>query len=189
MTRSSVRLAALAVLVVTPALLAACKNPMASGTDAGPAMTVDAAPPPLVVLDAAPPDDTPMMDAGLAPLTPKPLPTAPVAAPIPFASGESWNGSYNCGGPSTLRLQITSVAGSTVNAIFDFHSRNGKTGAFHMSGKYDHVTRHLRLSAGAWVVQPPGFVPVDLDGIVGPEGRSYGGAVIGPRCTSFSTHR
>jgi hypothetical protein len=184
MLRSSARSIALAVLVTSPAFLAACKNPMANGTDAGPAV-VDAAPPPVVVLDAAPPDDTSAVDAGVPPLTPKPVLTAP--APIPFAAGESWNGTYNCGGQDSLKLQITSVIGSTVNAIFDFRN-HGKTGAFHVSGKYDHVTRHLHLSAGAWIAQPPGFVPVDLDGVVGPEGHSYGGAVIGPRCSSFSTH-
>ena len=185
------RLSAVFLVGAAVAMLAGCKNPMGSAADAGPAMVLDAAPPPLAILDAAPPDDTTAsFDAGaVAPLTTKPLPTAPTAAPIPFASGESWNGSYQCGEGRTLKLQITSVAGTTVNAIFDFHTRQGKSGAFHVSGKYDHTSRHLHLSRGAWVVQPPGIAEVDLDGIVSPDGRGYSGSVIGARCSSFTTRR
>ena len=115
--------------------------------------------------------------------------TAPAAPPIPFIAGETWNGSYQCGGSSTLALHITHVSGNSVSATFDFKSSSGKAGSFNMSGTFTPVTHHLALNAGSWIKQPPGFVSVNLDGTVAPDNHAYAGRVIGPGCSSFSVRR
>ena len=119
----------------------------------------------------------------------KPVTAAPAAPPIPFIAGETWNGSYQCGGTSTLALHITHVSGNSVSATFDFKAGSGKAGIFNMSGTFTPATHHLALNAGSWIKQPPGFVTVNLDGNVGPDNHGYAGRVIGPGCSSFSIRR
>jgi hypothetical protein len=120
--------------------------------------------------------------------TAKPVTTAAAPA-IPFIAGETWNGSYLCGGTSTLALHITHVSGNSVSATFDFKSGSGKAGIFNMSGTFTPATHHLALNAGSWIKQPPGFVSVNLDGTVGPDNHGYAGRVIGPGCSTFSIRR
>lgn len=152
------------------------------------AEVIDAAvaPPPTETASAA------VVDAGA------PEPAASVASakpaqaappPIPFVAGETWNGSYQCGGPSTLALHITHVSGNSVSATFDFKSSTGKAGVFNMAGTFTPATHHLALNAGSWIKQPPGFVSVNLDGTVAPDNHAFAGKVIGPGCSTFSLRR
>ena len=150
---------------------------------------IDAAVAPPPVESAAPTAD---LDAGAAEAAaPVASAKAPVtAAPaIPFIGGETWNGSYQCGGTSTLALHITHVSGNSVSATFDFKSSGGKAGIFNMSGTFTPATHHLALNAGSWIKQPPGFVSVNLDGTVAPDNHAFAGRVIGPGCSTFSIRR
>ena len=138
------------------------------------------------------PTATADLDAG-APEAAAPVASAKTtvaAAPaIPFVAGETWNGSYQCGGASTLALHITHVSGNSVSATFDFKSSGGKAGIFNMSGTFTPATHHLALNAGTWIKQPPGFVSVNLDGNVAPDNHGFAGKVIGPGCSTFSVRR
>ena len=76
-----------------------------------------------------------------------------------------------------------------MSATFDFKSGSGKAGIFNMAGTFTPATHHLALNAGSWIKQPPGFVSVNLDGNVAPDGHGYAGKVIGPGCSTFSIRR
>ena len=62
-------------------------------------------------------------------------------------------------------------------------------GQFKMSGTYATDTRHLHLNAGDWIVQPPRYITVDLDGSVGADNHSFSGTVLAAGCTTFSVRR
>jgi hypothetical protein len=129
-------------------------------------------------------------DSG-APLQP-PL-RAPLAAErnIPFEVGQAWIGQYLCAqGLTRLELQIERVEGLHIDAVFDFeHKPTGTAGSYHVRGDYDPDARRLKLEAGDWVVHPPGYVTVDLDGRVDASGDGYSGTVIGPSCSTFQLRR
>ncbi len=147
-----------------------------------------AAPPPTETATATADLDAGAAAASAAVASAKPV-TTPAAPAIPFVAGETWNGSYQCGGTSTLALHITHVSGNSVSATFDFKSGSGKAGIFNMSGTFTPATHHLALNAGSWIKQPPGFVSVNLDGNVAPDNHGYAGRVIGPGCSTFSIRR
>ena len=179
-------LAVVALVAATVPLVAGCKllkHKEPAVDDAGASA---AATPPVetAVVDAAAAEVT---DAAAAPSA-KAAATAAKEAPNPFVAGQSWNGSYTCGQGSTdLRLDVTK-GGNNVEAIFEFKTKTGKFGEFRAAGPFSAPTRHLHLTAGAWVKQPPGFVPVDLDGHVSTDGKTFSGNVQGPGCSTFSVH-
>jgi len=153
-------------------------------------------PPPVPVASTATPTPTP--SAELPPADPLPVASASpakakvvAAAPTtPFVAGEAWSGSYFCGGkPNTVTLKITKSIGNSVSAIFDFKTSNGKAGSFAMNGVYTPDAKHLALNAGNWIVQPPGVVSVNLDGVTSPDAHGFAGKVIGPGCSSFMIRR
>jgi hypothetical protein len=102
----------------------------------------------------------------------------------PFVAGDTWSGTYACKGNHDLTLTI-GHGSPDVTAVFGFVFGN-KAGSFNMKGKYDGAARHLRLTAGSWVKKPSGFVTVNLDGKVSPDGHVYSGSVQGPGCTTFT---
>jgi hypothetical protein len=117
--------------------------------------------------------------------------TAGEATDSPWATGDTWTGSYVCPqGPTTLQLHVVRVRGPSVDAVFDFeHAPSGASGQFEMNGHYDVGTRRLHLVAGDWLARPPNYVTVDLDGRVSADGRVYSGGVLASGCSSFLVRR
>lgn len=116
-----------------------------------------------------------------------PTKLAAPAPETPFAPTQAWVGTYLCGqGRTAVTLRIEGVVARTVNAIFDFQVPNGTTGSFRMSGPYDPATRKLNLKAGAWIKQPPNYETVNMDGVVSPDGSTYSGRMLNPRCSTFN---
>ena len=111
-----------------------------------------------------------------------------IPAPVdPFSAGQVWKGSYICSqGPTDLTLRIQSADDSRVDVVFDFsHGPTGAYGAYRMSGTYDPSTRGLRLTAGSWIRQPPGYMSVDMSGTVDEKRTVFTGKILNSSCSDF----
>ncbi|MDB4994283.1 MAG: hypothetical protein JWM74_1715 [Myxococcaceae bacterium] len=109
---------------------------------------------------------------------------------IAFSGGQTWSGSYVCTqGKTDVALHISKVTGNNVEAVFDFKVPNAPNGKYKMSGVYAPATRHLRLNAGEWIVQPAGYGTVPVDATVSADGKAYTGKVVASGCSDFSVHR
>ncbi len=122
------------------------------------------------------------------PVLPPVKAATPPASDTPFASPQAWPGYYLCGqGKTNLTLRIESVAGRAVNAIFEFQvPAQGVRGSYKLAGPYDPQTRKLKLKPGAWIQRPTNYETVGMDGVVSPDGATYAGRIMNPRCTTFS---
>ncbi len=109
---------------------------------------------------------------------------------IAFSGGQTWSGSYVCTqGKTDVALHISKVTGNNVEAVFDFKVPNAPNGKYKMSGVYAPSTRHLRLNAGDWIVQPAGYGTVPVDATVSADGKAYTGKVEASGCSTFAVHR
>jgi hypothetical protein len=178
MTSVSHRLSIPLFLALSIVALDGCKKKTADMGDAAADAAAEAAAPEA--------DDTSDASADAAPAT-----TAlaqPAGPPSPFAEGQNWSGNYTCTSTGTMTL-IIHAGGTHVTAVNSF-KKDGQSGQFKMSGTYQAATRHLHLAAGDWISRPGTWVPVDLDGKVSADGKTYSGSVIGPSgCSTFSVHR
>jgi hypothetical protein len=105
----------------------------------------------------------------------------------------TWHGVYGCAqGPTGLDLTITPLGARSVTAVFSFHAIPQNpllpSGEFAMTRQVG-PDGHLLLRAGAWTVQPPLYVTVDLDGAFHPGSAEYRGRVLGPGCSFFNLRR
>jgi hypothetical protein len=125
---------------------------------------------------------------------PKPLDSGPseVDAQVrpPLVTGDTWTGTYVCAqGVTEMQLRLLDVQGADVLAVFAFqHGPTGVRGDFEMRGSYVRSTRRVRLTAGKWLSQPNGYVTVDLEGRLTPDGKTLSGHILGPGCTIFELH-
>ena len=100
-----------------------------------------------------------------------------------------WSGSYDCAQGETALTLTVRPAGKDgqVTALFRFGGTPANPsvpdGCFLMYGTWRG--NHLSLQAGAWLLQPGGYVTVDLDGTASPDKRRLSGQVDGPGCTTF----
>lgn len=107
----------------------------------------------------------------------------------------TWEGNYICGQGETAVTLILRPGGSKgeLDGLFHFHAspRNPGVpeGCFAMAGTYDGRSREMSLSAGRWLLQPFGYVTVDLAGRLQPGGTRIIGQVVGPLCRGFELHR
>ena len=107
----------------------------------------------------------------------------------------TWQGHYTClQGDTALTLTIQEAgSGADVEGLFHFRASAANPGVpegcFKMSGRHDATTREVSLSAGAWLLRPFGYVSVDLEGRLGPNGDRLRGRVLGPGCTTFEMRR
>jgi hypothetical protein len=107
------------------------------------------------------------------------------------ASGPSgtYTGTYTCRqGATGLSLSITAAPGDKLSALFHFYGLPSNPsfpeGCFLMRGTYDSASESVRLYGGEWLLRPPNFRSVDLQGQL--SGGVLTGTVVGPSCTSFS---
>lgn len=105
-----------------------------------------------------------------------------------------WQGRYDCAQGSTgLTLTIRHAGDTHLHALFHFYAiksnRDVPEGCFEMSGSYAPANGKVDLSAGRWLLRPPGYVTVDLSGTADSDGRELRGTVDGPLCTSFELRR
>ena len=94
---------------------------------------------------------------------------------------------------STLALTVASLNRSRVKAIFDFGPLKENPavphGRYEMSGDFNAKTGRLKLGAGRWIEQPPGYFTVDLDGYLTASGARLTGVVPAAGCSVFDlTH-
>ena len=111
------------------------------------------------------------------------------------ATSGTWKGSYRCGQGNTaliLDLQPGPKTGE-IKGLFYFHESGDNPGVpqgcFAMTGSVDRQSRRVELYAGRWLLQPFGYVTVDLVGQLDPTGERLSGRVIGPLCRGFELQR
>lgn len=116
---------------------------------------------------------------------------APTAgtSPLPSFAG-SWVGSYSCAqGPTGLKLTIQAAGANAETAVFQFYPLPNypaaASGSFAMTGA--NVGNTITLHQDHWIVQPPGYAMVDLQGAL--SGGTLSGSVIFTGCTTFTLQR
>lgn len=105
----------------------------------------------------------------------------------------TWTGHYTCAqGNTAMALTITAQKDQRVTALFHFEAAADNpevpTGCYEMAGTYDAASGQLRLSPWRWLLRPPFYVMVGLDGRLAADG-TLAGEVQGPGCTSFAVTR
>ena len=106
------------------------------------------------------------------------------AEPTLAAADGVWTGTYLCAqGETPLELYVSTPPGSVPMALFHFGDGSPALpeGCFSMTGSAS--AQALVFTAHAWLLQPPGYVTVNLLGSV--QQDHYTGLVAGPGCTSF----
>lgn len=114
--------------------------------------------------------------------------TAATEPALPFSAGQTWVGNYRCAQGSTpLRLIISSVNGTEVNAKFDFTSR-GVNGIYELNGVYNNSSRKITFATGNWVKRASGFGMVGMDGTVSKDGKTFSGDITDRGCSTFQVN-
>jgi hypothetical protein len=106
-----------------------------------------------------------------------------------------WRGAYRCTqGLTSLDLTINRAGGTALRAVFAFsaHPDNPTvpSGSFTMVGSYEDG--HMVLRGDQWIVQPPGYLTVDLEATITEARPSViNGSVIaeGSACSTFAVGR
>jgi hypothetical protein len=120
------------------------------------------------------------------------------AAARPLASADDWigiwRGSYVCAqGVTGLFLTVKRLETGDVAAVFRFFAVPENpavpSGEFDMAGTPGAETNHLDLYPRQWIVRPPNFVMVALDGDYDEATGNYAGEVHGPGCSRFILRR
>ncbi len=110
------------------------------------------------------------------------------------STGE-WAGGYTCvQGETSLRLSIKTEPNGTLSALFRFGgapaNRSVPNGCFVMTGAFDPDTRKIILYPQRWLLHPPGFVMVGLEGKLDSQESHFSGRVAGgSECTTFELER
>lgn len=106
----------------------------------------------------------------------------------------TWRGAYVCNqGETALTLTIREGTDGRPAAVFAFGPSptipGVPRGSYQMDGTFRGGT--LLLEGGAWIVQPDGYLTVDLEAQVGdPVGDTLSGRVVGAAgCTAFTVKR
>lgn len=120
------------------------------------------------------------------------IPAKSFASPLDGA----WSGHYTCEqGNTAFDLQISSSNQTHLKALFYFHPINSNgflsliiptvpKGCFLMQGYLNAASSTVYLLPTTWLLQPPGFVTVSLQGQL-LNNDNISGTVDGPGCTSF----
>jgi len=93
-----------------------------------------------------------------------------------------WKGTYVCQqGVTNLTLSLQTGLYGDVFGVFSFSAnasnRAVPSGQFRVSGRLQG--NRLFLKAGDWISQPPGYTPLDVDGIIDLVEKSYTGTLCG----------
>lgn len=105
-----------------------------------------------------------------------------------------WQGTYTCGqGLTGLTLVVIEQPQGQATGVFHFYADpsnpNVPTGCFAMAGTFDRSTGQLHLLGDHWIIQPPGYEMVGLDGQLNGTGGGLGGTVAHPYCSTFTLTR
>jgi hypothetical protein len=111
-----------------------------------------------------------------------------------FAAGTSpagdWVRVYTCAqGETDLDMHIVTQPGG-IAAIFHFFADPANLdvpeGCFTMQGRFDAPDGEIVLTPAAWRLQPPGYVPVAMDGKLNEAGNILSGRISDtPGCSTF----
>lgn len=130
-----------------------------------------------------------ILPSGEAHPAPPPVPVAALPTPVnnPFEAVRAWRGKYVCPqGVTDMSFTITSVEGTHVEAVFSFnHRSSGAVGAYRMSGRFDPRTRSTNFEPGDWLLRPPGYITISMQGRVASDGSFFDGVIPHPGCSWF----
>lgn len=110
------------------------------------------------------------------------------AAGVEDVISGAWEGSYACQQGSTgLTLYTAQSEGKRVRALFHFYplidNPDVPEGCFEMDGLFDKKTQRVEFRGKQWIVQPSGYITVDLSGKIDDDEMS--GRVKAGGCNSF----
>ena len=109
-----------------------------------------------------------------------------------ISAGDVYVGSYRCGSPAWLLLQIEEASEKSIKAVFHFvYPSSTQHGAYLMRGSWDEKnSRILNFEPGAWIHAAIGkVVPVGLMGIFSSDGNTFSGEVMHKSCGKFEVNR
>jgi len=95
----------------------------------------------------------------------------------------TYSGYYQCAVQRTLELQVTELGGGRLSAIFIFGG--GTSGSYRMTGFYDGRSGRVHLEPQQWIVRPPGFNMIGLDGVFDLRTRRLTGMIPTFGCGTF----
>jgi hypothetical protein len=100
----------------------------------------------------------------------------------PIKSGQTWVGYYFCLQQKTyFMITIDSVTTEYfVDGVFKMLNA-----AYKIKGRYDPITRMLKLLPGESLIKPPGIYSVGLSGQITLNGMMYKGIITDPNCDEF----
>ncbi len=102
----------------------------------------------------------------------------------------TWRGGYVCAqGHTAVALTIEPRQDGTFSALFHFEAASDNpgvpTGCYEMRGRLDPATGRVLFRQHRWLLRPPDYVMVDLEGQLSSSGDRMEGRVVGPFCTEF----
>jgi len=123
-------------------------------------------------------------------------PATPVSG-LPFQTSQVWDGTFYCNETTRpIKLRIKDVDGKgyqtdlgfahNINAVFQYETTEGITGAYKVHGKYIPESQRMTFSIGQWIKRPAGHHRVGLEGTVTSAGN-YSGKVPHRNCGGFET--
>jgi hypothetical protein len=121
-----------------------------------------------------------------------PAPPPPMFIPAPHSMVGVWNGWYRCAqGDTGARLTAYRTPLGTIEGQFDFFplASNPRVPSGSYIVRVVSSANQTTLVGSRWLIQPPTFAMVDLQGVVSQDGRRFFGRIDAPMCQSFSLER
>jgi hypothetical protein len=104
-----------------------------------------------------------------------------------------WEGTYTCNqGKTLLQLIILPALDDRHETFFAFKTPPGPdhvSGCFRMNSEPPVASKPIRFRQDGWISRPPGYVMVDLEGLISLQPGIMFGVVYGPNCSVFWLNR
>jgi hypothetical protein len=84
-----------------------------------------------------------------------------------------------------MQLAVVAKAASNVVALIAFAVPNRRPGMYYMRGTFSPESGQIQLQFAGWRDQPPGYIPVNVEGTVNVQQGVMAGNVLGQGCSTF----
>jgi len=102
----------------------------------------------------------------------------------------NWLGTYMCAqGLNAVQLQLKADSLQNITGLVRFAVPNRQPGSYYMRGSFSPEGRRITLVFAGWQNQPPGYIPVNMTGVVDFEQGTIEGKILNSSCGGFSIRR